>query len=110
MITLTCKKQCTGSFLRKVSMLLFSLLFVHCATAQTYEEKYNLSFNLNEQRIPSWASHPNHSKIIFAIDSTDIELPLRIYQSQFWNAREKLRFLILSREILLPEDIKEVIN
>lgn len=84
----------------KIILLIYCLLSnLGKVTAQTYAEKYNLNFKIENNLLHGWTPDLNNSMINICHNSTYI----RFSQAELWNFREKLGIEYYSHNpILLP--------
>lgn len=74
--------------------------------AQTYEEEYNLGFQVVNKTLLGWIFDANNSQIRYETDTTNSTRSIKFSQTEIWGFREKLNMVVYSsRRILLPPEI-----
>ena len=90
---------------RVVYIIILIFLSPGSLIAQTYEEEYNLGFQVVNKTLLGWMRDANNSRISFGTDTTNSTRSIKFSQAEIWGFREKLNVVqYSSKRILLPPE------
>ena len=90
---------------RVVYIVILILLSSRPLIAKSYEEEYNLGFQVVNKTLLGWIFDANNSQISYGTDTTNSKKSIKFSQTEIWGFREKLNMVVYSsRRILLPPE------